>query len=85
MNILLELQEKSRRLQRRIVLPEARDPRVVQAAAKLAGEKLAVPVLVDDGGMASPPHGVEVVRPKSDPRTKKFAAELYELRKAKGM
>lgn len=85
MNILLELQEKSRRLQRRVVLPEARDPRVVQAAAKLAGEKLAVPVLIDDGGMASPPHGVEVVRPKSDPRTKKFADELYELRKSKGM
>jgi phosphate acetyltransferase len=85
MNLLLELQEKSRRLKRRVVLPEARDPRVVQAAAKLAGEGLAIPVLVDDGAVANPPQGVELVRPKTDPRTKKFAGELYELRKSKGM
>lgn len=85
MNLLLELQEKSRRLKRRVVLPEARDPRVVQAAAKLASEGFAIPVLIDDGDVPNPPAGVELVRPKSDPRTKKFAAELVELRKAKGM
>ncbi len=84
-NVLLELQEKSRRLQRRIVLPEANDPRVVQAATRLAAEKLAVPVLIDGGNMGSAPNGVEVIRPKKDPRTKKFAELLFELRKAKGM
>jgi len=85
MDVLLELHEKSRRLQQRIVLPEAQDARVRQAAARLAQEKLCVPVLVDAGGMGAAPPGVEVVRPARDPRTPKFAAELFELRKAKGL
>lgn len=85
MNVLLEIQEKSRRLARRIVLPESQDPRVRQAAATLASKKLCVPVLVDSGRAGSPPAGVEVVSPARDARTGKFAEELYELRKAKGM
>ena len=36
MNVILELHEKARRARRRIVLPEAHDPRVRQAAAQLA-------------------------------------------------
>ncbi|MDE0895717.1 MAG: phosphate acyltransferase, partial [Planctomycetota bacterium] len=40
MDILLELHEKARRLDRRIVLPESPDPRVRQAAARLASEGL---------------------------------------------
>lgn len=85
MDLVLELQEKARRLDRRIVLPEARDPRVVQAAAKLAQAKLCRPVLVEAPGLGSVPEGVEIVRPARDPRTKKFAEELYELRKHKGL
>ena len=42
MNVLLELREKARRAQRRIVLPETQDPRVLQAAAILAKEKLSL-------------------------------------------
>ena len=42
MNVLLEIQEKSRRLGRRIVLPESQDPRVRQAAATLATKKFCV-------------------------------------------
>ena len=37
MNVIEELREKSRRLGKRIVLPESRDPRVLQAAANLPG------------------------------------------------
>jgi phosphate acetyltransferase len=85
MNILLELREKSRRLGKRIVLPESQDQRVRQAAATLAAQKLCVPVLVDAGKMGTPPSGVEVVRIAHDARAKKFAEELYELRKSKGM
>jgi phosphate acetyltransferase len=84
-NVLLEIREKARRLGRRIALPESQDPRVRQAAATLAGEKLCVPVLVQTPGMGSPPPGVEVVAPGRDPRAKRFAAELLELRRAKGM
>ncbi len=85
MDVLLELSEKSRRLARRIVLPESQDPRVRQAASTLASKKLAVPVLIDTGEMGNAPPGVEVVRPARDPRTAKFAEELFELRKAKGL
>jgi phosphate acetyltransferase len=85
MDVLLEIHEKARRAQRRVVLPEAHDPRVVQAAARLAGEGLVTPVLVDRGGLGSPPPGVEVVRPSSDARTERFAEALHELRAAKGM
>jgi phosphate acetyltransferase len=85
MDLVLELQEKSRRLERRIVLPEAKDPRVVQAAAKLAQAGLCRPVLVEAPGLGSLPAGVELVRPGRDARTPRFADELYELRKHKGM
>ncbi|MEY2808230.1 MAG: hypothetical protein RIR65_2647 [Planctomycetota bacterium] len=86
MNVLLELREKARRAQRRIVLPETQDARVMAAAAILAKEKLCIPVLVDTGRMAaSPPEGCEVVAPARDPRTAKFAEALHEKRKHKGM
>jgi phosphate acetyltransferase len=86
MNVLLEIHEKSRRAQRRIVLPETQDPRVLQAAAILHRDGLCVPVLVDGGKMAAAaPPGVEVVNPRKDARTKHFTAELHERRKAKGM
>jgi phosphate acetyltransferase len=84
-DLVLELREKARRLQRRIVLPESQDQRVRQAASTLVAEKLCVPVLVDGGKMGAPPPGIEVVRPARDPRTAKFAEELFELRRAKGM
>lgn len=85
MNLVLELHEKARRLAKRIVLPEAQDPRVKQAATRLAHEKLCTPVLVDAGKLGDAPAGVEIVRPQRDPRTAKFADELFELRRAKGM
>jgi phosphate acetyltransferase len=86
MNVLLEIHEKSRRANRRVVLPETQDPRVMQAAARLATQGLCTPVLIDGGKMASAaPPGVDVVNPRKDPRTKHFAAELHEKRKAKGM
>ena len=85
MDVLLEIHEKARRAKRRVVLPEAHDPRVVQAAARLAAEGLVTPVLVDRGGLSACPPGVEVVRPGSDARAARFAETLHELRAAKGM
>ncbi|MBK7876916.1 MAG: hypothetical protein IPJ77_14415 [Planctomycetes bacterium] len=38
MNLILELHEKARRAEKRIVLPESQDPRVVQAAARWAAK-----------------------------------------------
>ncbi len=85
MDVILELREKSRRLGKRVVLPESRDPRVMQAAAALASEGLCTPVLVENEGMSDPPAGIEVVRPASDPRTEKYRQDLFERRNRRGM
>jgi phosphate acetyltransferase len=85
MDVLLELAEKARRRPRRIVLPEAQDARVRQAAASLASERLCEPLLLDDGRMGTAPGGVEVVRIKGDARRDRFAQILFDLRQAKGM
>jgi len=85
MDVILELREKARRLGRRIVMPETGDPRVLQAAAQLASEKLCVPVLIDTPDTGAVPRGIELIRPGSDPRRERFAEQLYELRKHKGL
>lgn len=85
MDVLLELREKARRNKQRIVLPESQDPRVTQAAARLAAEGLCEPVLVRAAGMTAEPSGIEVVNPERDSRTDRFAEALYERRKHKGM
>ncbi|QDU69366.1 phosphate acetyltransferase [Engelhardtia mirabilis] len=83
--VLGELRERARRRGARIVLPEAGDPRVVKAAARLAREGLAEPVLIRATGMDTPPAGVEVIDVATDPRRAKFEAELVGLRKHRGL
>jgi len=85
MNVVQELHEKARRLRKRIILPEAQDPRVIQAAAKLAAEGLCEPILVEAQGMGDAPAGAAVVRPRKDPRAERYAEELCELRKHRGI
>jgi len=85
MDAILELREKARRLNKRIVLAETQDARVMQAAAALASGGLCQPVLIESPGMGSPPPGVDFVRPSSDARTEGFAAELHRLRQHRGM
>ncbi|MAF64355.1 MAG: phosphate acetyltransferase [Planctomycetes bacterium] len=84
MDLALETREKARRLGRRVVLPEASDARVRQAAAMLAAEGLCEPVLIDDGTGAAAAAGVEVLRPKSDPRFESFVGEYLDLRRDRG-
>jgi phosphate acetyltransferase len=84
-NLILELHEKARHKQCRVVLPGSGDPRVVQAAAQLASEGLCQPVLVECRGMGSVPPGVESLRPANDPRLDSFAERLFERRQAKGL
>ena len=85
MNVILELRERARRNPRRIVFPETQDARVLQAAAVLASEGLARPVLIETRGMGEVPAGVELTRPSRDGRLEAFAQQLFEKRRAKGM
>ncbi|MEO0651273.1 MAG: phosphate acyltransferase, partial [Planctomycetota bacterium] len=84
-DVLGELRERARQLGRRIVLPEADDPRVVRAAAKLADAGLCKPVLLRRPGMELPPANVEVIDHERDDRLDTFAKQLVELRKHKGL
>ncbi len=70
---MLELHEKARRLNKRIVLPEAGDPRVQQAANRLAQEGLCQPVLLAAPGLGDVVSGVEVITPARDNRKAVFA------------
>ena len=58
---------------RRIVFPEGADPRVQAAAQRLEAGRLVEPILIT------------AKRAAADPRLAKYAALLYERRRAKGM
>ncbi len=75
--------ERARRLKKTIVFPEGADPRVLEAAARLAREGVVRPVLIG-ARPANPPEGVEFADPSNSPHTKKYADLYYERRRAKG-
>src|ERR1051326_3982313 len=73
---------RARPLRKRIVFPEGHDPRVLEAAARLAREGIVQPILV--GRMPTPvPPGVTFVDPLSCDRKLDYAAMLYESRKTR--
>ncbi len=68
----------------RIVLPEGHDPRVAEAARTVAAEGIArVTVLGDPCALEIP--GAAVVDHRSSPERDRYARELVELRKKKGL
>ena len=75
--------ERARKLKKTIVFPEGNDPRVLEAAARLAREGVVKPVLL--GQARAPPEGVAFVDPASSPSARKYAALYYERRRAKGV
>jgi phosphate acetyltransferase len=76
--------ERARRLNKTIAFPEGNDPRVLEAAARLAREGIARPVLV---GPKPPqaPEGVTFVDPGASPALARYAGIYYEQRRAKGV
>src|SRR5579872_5487643 len=78
------LTERARKLKKTIVFPEGTDPRVVQAAARLAREGVAKPVLIAPAP-ATAPEGVTFIEPAKSPLLNRYAALYYERRRAKGI
>jgi len=76
--------ERARRLKKTIAFPEGNDPRILEAAARLAREGIAKPVLVGPRP-AKAPEGVEFIDPATSPLLAKYAAVYYERRRAKGI
>ncbi len=74
MNLVERIREKARESVRRIVLPEGDEARTVEAAKIVRDQGLAEPVLLTPDVIAA-----------DAPRLARYAAELYELRRAKGL
>jgi phosphate acetyltransferase len=78
------LMARARKLKTSIVFPEGSDPRVLEAAARLAREGVVQPVLIGPKP-ASAPEGVLFADPATSPATAKYAALYHERRRAKGI
>jgi phosphate acetyltransferase len=76
--------ERARRLKKTIAFPEGNDPRVLEAAARLARDGVVKPVLVGPK-TAQAPEGVMFVDPSTSPLSAKYAAIYHERRRAKGV
>jgi phosphate acetyltransferase len=76
--------DRARRCKKRIVFPEGSDPRVQNAAARLAQQGILQPILIARAP-ESAPNGVVYIDPASSPQASKYAALYYERRRAKGI
>ena len=74
MNLVEKIKEKARESVKRIVLPEGDEPRTVAAAKIVKDDGIAEPILLTPETIAA-----------DAPRRERYAAALYELRKAKGL
>ncbi|HEX7980427.1 MAG TPA: phosphate acetyltransferase [Gemmatimonadaceae bacterium] len=82
MSFLDSVRERAKAHRRRIVLPEADDSRVVEAARALAEAGVVEPVLIGPVSGAAP---CEVIDPKVGGLTDRVAQLVLERRAAKGM
>ena len=91
--VVENITRKAVQLQKRILLPETADPRVIQAAEKVLKNRYAQLFLL---GNADDLHtrakdlgvridGAEIIDPQRDERREAYIDGLYERRKAKGM
>lgn len=75
---------KALKAKQRIAFPEGDDPRVLEAAGRLAREGLAEPVLIGRKP-ADAPAGVTFIDPEESPKRKQYAALYHERRRARGV
>jgi phosphate acetyltransferase len=88
--LLDRLFDIARRRNRKIVLPEGDDERIVGAAVRLVTEKIGRPVLIGATDVLDKIaadlnvslQGIEITDPGSDPRVKNYAAALASLRES---
>jgi phosphate acetyltransferase len=99
MGILSELEKKAKRLNKRIIFPEDDDPRIIEAACLIAKDKIATPVLLGKKEEIAKKINACLSRLKIADSAKekiriidfseidygRYAQQLYELRKKKGL
>ncbi|MEZ6095455.1 MAG: phosphate acetyltransferase [Pirellulaceae bacterium] len=85
-DVLKQLKLQTAANSKRVVFPEADDPRIVEAANRLANEQLAIPILIDPPQGAELNSGVEVFRiPDESSRLDRCGEQLFENRQHKGL
>jgi len=77
------LLSRARALNKRIVFPEGADERVIEAAARLAAEKIVQPILIGPPRDGLP--GVVFVEPEKSENLARYAALYHERRRSKGI
>ena len=87
--------ETAKKLQKRIVLPEGKEDRILSAAAQLAQDELAhltilgeeekVLARVKELGLKWNAERIKIISPKQSPSYEAYWKKLYEIRKEKGM
>ena len=87
--------ETAKKLQKRIVLPEGEEDRILLAAAQLAQDELAhltilgeeekVLARVKELGLKWNTERIKIISPKQSPSYEAYWKKLYEIRKEKGM
>ncbi len=75
--------EQARRLNKRIVFPEGDDPRVREAAARLAADGVARPIVISSNTKCEP--GVGCIDPSQSNNIERYGRVYYERRRAKGV
>lgn len=93
MELINSIRNKAKANPKKIVLPEANDPRVLQAARVLQDEQLVLPVLLGDKQEISRLaaengvnlNGIEIINPAESALLADFAETYFQLRKHKGM
>ncbi len=89
--IIEKIKQKASAIDKKIVLCEGEDSRVVEAAYICVRDKIARIVLLGNADQIKVKNpdidltGVEIVDPATSPKLPEYADLLYELRKAKGM
>lgn len=85
MDFVASLRARAARLNRRIIFPEGDDPRVVEAAQRLAQAGIVRPVLAGSGRPPNAAAGVEYVEPRTDSRRHDVRDLLLARRATKGL
>ncbi|MDA2917084.1 phosphate acetyltransferase, partial [Nitrospinae bacterium AH_259_B05_G02_I21] len=93
MTILESIRTRARALSRRVVMPEGMEERTVRAAAQVASEGIAQPVLLGgESAIAEAAErigvsldGVEIADPATAPQREAFEERLSQLLESKGV
>lgn len=93
MSFIDQIKERAKKEIKTIILPEATDIRILRATQIVKKEQYANVILVGDTEKVNKIarennidiSGIEIINPEKSKNTEKYAKELYELRKNKGL